>query len=114
MTLLFSLDFLVRRWTGDGVSLSPVRRSGWGWIVVDLLAALPLGLMLQLPAIGLLRLTKLLRVIPLVGGLRHNVSLHPTVLRLGVFLFGLTISTHWLACGWLRLKGPGSSGRHYI
>ena len=109
VTLLFSIDFLVRRWPGGRVSRVQSRRSASAWVAVDVLAALPLGPMLQLPAAGLLRLTKLLRIIPLSSGLRRSVAVHPTILRLAVFLFWLTISAHWLACGWIFLEGPVST-----
>ncbi len=108
VTLLFSIDFLVGRWPGRKVSHVRSRRSESAWITIDVLAALPLGPMLQLPAAGLLRLPKLLRVVPFIHGLRRNLVVHPTVLRLTVFLFWLTISVHWLACGWLFLEGPES------
>ena len=49
VTLLFSLDFLVKRRKGGGVGVVQPGRSAWGWVAIDLLAALPLGPMLQLP-----------------------------------------------------------------
>jgi len=106
VTLFFAVDAWVRLRPRGGTS-STRRRVKWGWVVVDVLAALPLGLVV--PAAGLLRLTKLLRVIPFVGALRRNVAIHPTGLRLTVFFFWLTITGHWLACGWLWLDGPGST-----
>ena len=107
VTVLFSLDLLVRHWPRGGVRIAGP--TSWAWVAVDLLAALPLGPMLQLPVAGILRLTKLLRVIPFIHDLRRSVAVPPTVLRLSVFGFWLAISTHWLACGWLWLGGARST-----
>ena len=34
--------------------------------------------------------------------------LHPTAARLGFFFFWLSLSAHWLACGWIFLDGPAA------
>lgn len=107
VTVLFSLDLLVRYWPRGGAG-----RAGptpWAWVAVDLLAALPLGPMLQFPVLGILRLTKLLRAFPFVRGLRRSAAVHPTLLRMSVFGFWLAVSAHWLACGWLWLGGARST-----
>lgn len=105
LTFLFSADLYLRLQRMKGASHA-IRAS---WLAIDLLAALPMGMMLSLPAANLLRLTKLLRVIPLVGELRRSVTLHPTILRMSVFAFLLTIGAHWLACGWLWLDGASNA-----
>lgn len=107
VTVLFSIDLLVRHWPrGSGRLAWP---TSWASVAVDLLVALPLGPLLQLPVAGILRLTKLLRIIPVIRVLRRSVAVHPTVLRLGVFGIWLAISAHWLACGWLWLDGARSA-----
>ena len=69
--------------------------------VADVLATLPLGL--AFPPLALLRLLKLVSVATSLRGLRHNARVHPTALRFGMFGIGLSVSAHWLACGWLGL-----------
>jgi|AP95_1055475.scaffolds.fasta_scaffold08071_4 voltage-gated potassium channel len=99
VTLLFSLDVLIRWRRKRGPAL--------GWTAVDVLAALPLGPALGLPAMGLLRLLNVMRVVPKIAALQRRVSVHPAILRMCIFIFGLTISAHWLACVWVWLDGPG-------
>jgi voltage-gated potassium channel len=106
ITLLFSADVGIRlRRRQRGIESSP--HSSWRWIGLDVLAALPLGLIN--PWAALLRLTKLVRVVSFLRALRRSVMVHPTGLRLATFSLWLTISAHWLACGWLWLGGPGST-----
>lgn len=105
LTLLLTIDVYIRLRRNR----SAAKRARRGWLGVDVVAALPMGLMLAAPAASLLRLTKLIRLIPLIGDLRRSVAMHPTVLRLSVFAFVLTISAHWLACGWLLLDGVSNA-----
>jgi voltage-gated potassium channel len=107
LTALFAADV--------GMRLRRQRARTAPWIAIDVVAALPLGALLG-PAWSLLRLLKLARLFPLLGGFQRTVTLHPTVPRLVAFGFVLVFSVHWLACGWLGLGGPsGATGtRPYL
>lgn len=109
VTLVFTLDLFVRNRRPVSPRFEAPRNVRWGWIAVDLVAALPLGPLLQLPAAGFLHLVKIVRVGPSVRGLRRSVSIHPSIHRLTLFVFGLLLSAHWLACGWIWLDGPTSN-----
>lgn len=87
------------------------------WFCIDLLAALPYGILLGLPLWEELRTIKLIRVAKLMQGWQQR-SLHNThILRLGFFAYWLGLTSHWLACGWLALGGIAEQAngvRHYI
>ncbi len=79
--------------------------------------ALPQGLVASLAPLVLLRLLKLYRVGQLSDRLLGELVLQPSVLRLGWFVFWLSLTVHWIACGWLALRAPSDfSGTmpHYI
>ena len=80
ITLLFGADLVIRL---RGRMLS-ARKSplAWLWLGIDLLATLPLGRALGMPAAHLFRLTKLLRMLSIVSRWRRTLILHPTVMRL--------------------------------
>jgi len=109
LTLLFGADLVFRFRRQGGAD-----RFRWGWVVADLLAALPLARALGLPALGLLRLVKLSCVFSTLRNWRRRTVIHPTAVRLGFFVFWLSLSAHWLACGWIFLGGtmsdPGGNG----
>lgn len=109
VTIVFTLDLFVRNRRRASPRFDDPPHVRWAWIAVDLLAALPLAPLLQLPAAGFLHLVKIVRVGPSVRGLRRSVSIHPSIHRLVLFVFGLMLSAHWLACGWVWLDGPTSN-----
>ncbi len=124
LSLFFSLDVVVHFFTAyrdrDRVVTDPgavVARYLRTWFVLDLIAALPLGVLLPTGANGLQHLGKILRLVELnrlfkLGFLFQSIRrqqkllmVNPSLLRLATFLFWITLSTHWIACGWVFLGG---------
>ena len=106
VTALFGIDLVLRlRWRR---SAGGSRASNRWWLAVDILSALPLGRALGLGPAGLLRLIKTTYLFRYVGGWRRRTLLHPVAMRLGFFSFWMSLSAHWLACGWIYLGGPSS------
>ncbi len=80
-------------------------RYGKAWLVVDALAAIPFQI-LPVPAVfRLLLLAKLGRVGQLMHRWRQHDVHRANLLRLLFFLFWLALLAHWIACGWLALRG---------
>jgi len=77
-----------------------------GWFVVDLLPAIPFAAIFGIPALQALRTMKLARVAQFLYHRRRRQIHHSTALRLATFFFWLTLTAHWLACGWLWLHRP--------
>ncbi len=75
------------------------------WFSIDLLAAMPLRLLLSATILPLVQLAKLARVAQRMQQWRHQAVQHATVLRLAFFAYWLLLTAHWLACGWLALGG---------
>lgn len=111
ITLLFAADIFVR-WRQSHTNKLPalprgnnVTRARKKWLLVDGIAALPLSAMLTGTPVPLLRLLKLARVAQFMRQWRqqqlHNVNL----LRLVFFAYWFILSAHWIACGWLALRG---------
>ena len=75
------------------------------WFVGDFLAAIPFGLLFEAPLWQLLRLLKLVRVVQRIRQWRQRELQYATRLRLVFFVFWLALIAHWLACGWLALRG---------
>lgn len=93
------------------------RQRKMGWLLVDLLAAIPFGILPIPAAFQLLRLVKVARVGQLIARWRGQVVLHLGFFRLGSFLFWLALLTHWIACAWLALRGitpDFSDATHYL
>ncbi len=85
------------------------------WFVVDLLAALPISILLTgfpidtqgFKALRLIRLTRLLKLaklVPLIRKLTFLKSLNPSILRIILFFVILIFVMHWMACGWIALS----------
>jgi voltage-gated potassium channel len=104
LTALYGVDLVIRTW--GRAKLPTSRRRAWWGTAIDLVAALPFGRILGLPAGNLLRLVKLARVFSLITAWRRRMVIHPTVVRLVGFIVWLSLSAHWLACGWIVLGGP--------
>jgi voltage-gated potassium channel len=75
------------------------------WFVVDLLAAIPFSFIFGIPALEIIRLIKFTRVIQFMSYIRHRVLLVGDYIVLGFFVFWLVLLAHWLACGWIYLRG---------
>jgi len=135
-SLLFLADLILRLLSEEEAPHGPVRRSSASlrhYLAHDFLAdllpvvpiilvlpgplALPQGLEVLLAPLVLLRLLKLYRVGQLSDRLLGELVIQPSLLRLGWFVFWLSLTVHWIACGWLALRAPSDfSGTmpHYI
>ncbi|MBI2361398.1 MAG: cyclic nucleotide-binding domain-containing protein [Deltaproteobacteria bacterium] len=86
----------------------PARRyAGW-WFVIDLSAAIPVAAFSAPPLLQLLRLLKLGRIAERMWHWRRAEFQNPNIIRLAFFFFWLALSTHWIACGWLALRGASA------
>ena len=119
LTIIFSADMLfhlqrAKSFRGKGRVAAAY---GKWWFFADLLAVIPFRL-LPVPALfQLFRLLKLARIAELMGQWRHSAVHHANILRLAFFLFWLGLLTHWIACGWLALRGitpEFDKGTHYL
>jgi voltage-gated potassium channel len=75
------------------------------WFALDLLAAIPFALVSTYLPLQLLRLLKLMRIVQQLRRWRQRVMQNIHLLRLISFVFWLGLIAHWLACGWLALRG---------
>jgi voltage-gated potassium channel len=80
-----------------------------GWLTVDLLAAMPWDLVFSIPLLRFLRLVKLARVAEFMRHWRQRAVKYSNLLRLTFFAYWLLLSAHWLACGWLALRGVSAA-----
>ncbi len=109
MLINFSRTILAR----DGVTANKRTRVVHylkGWFVVDLLPSVPFTAIFGFPILQVLRVLKLARVAQFLYQRRRRQIRHTTVFRLATFLFWLTLTAHWLACGWLWLHRPLEAG----
>lgn len=116
VTAMFGVDALLTWRAGDSASdaLLIPGFSRAPQLAVDLLAAVPFGLLTGWPLLQVLRLLKLQRVAQLFRLWRFNEIRRTAVLRLVFFLYWMALLTHWLACGWIALRGsaPESGNFH--
>lgn len=127
-TLLFVADLAARFTRPVRVDGRPIadrrviaRHYLRGWFAVDLLAAVPFGLLSMLPGLatgggrqllallGLTRALRLARLAHLQMTWRTQTVLHPALYRLGFFVFWAAMVAHWIACGWIALGGAERS-----
>lgn len=91
--------------TAGNVAESGSRARGRVMLLVDILAAVPLHAVPIPPQFQLIRLVKLARVTEMLRHWRDRTMKHLGLLRLVVFFYWLSLSVHWIACGWLSLRG---------
>ena len=104
---------VVDRWITDRAAVR--RRYLRSWFAVDLLAAIPFGVLAALPSSGIVKsvltvlaITRVLRmgrIMLLQRRWRARTSLNPAVLRLSFLVLWIAILSHWIACGWIALGG---------
>jgi voltage-gated potassium channel len=88
-----------------------------GWFLLDLAAALPVGLVFSIvPAAGvvvlqLLRLNPILKLLHVGGTLRRvgGQRVNPAILRLVLLGFWVLLAAHLIACGWILISGNPES-----
>jgi len=106
ITLLFTADIAYHFWSARKSHIP----YGKIFLVVDILAALPLQIAFGWTPLALVRIFKLARVAEAMSIWRqHHIHLWNT-LRLVYFVYWLALSVHWLSAGWLSLRGipPGA------
>lgn len=111
ITLIFIADLILR--------LRGVDAAGEGSVIrtFDLLAALPIQILGPLNPFHLVRLSKLFRVGLGMRRWRQRTIGNASGLRLLFFVYWLGLSAHWIACGWLALRGVDPAkgiGENYI
>lgn len=77
------------------------------WLIYDILAMLPFPLFYfySHSAFELLTIFKLVRVANMMYQVRHQEVQYAYSLNLAFFFFWIIHSAHWIACGWLLLRG---------
>jgi len=106
LTLLFAADI--------AVNAAESRRTGLPYgrllLLSDILAAIPFQLAGGYPWLLFVRLFKLARVAKAMAVWRQQHLHRWNALRLVYFIYWLAIAVHWLATGWLSLRGlyPGA------
>lgn len=112
VTIVFVFDILVhflraRSARADNTAITTERLGVYRipWLAVDVLAALPITLLIDAPLFHLFRLIKLARVAQFMRHWRRRALQKGNILRLIFFGYWLVLSTHWIACGWLALRG---------
>ncbi len=116
VTIVFAIDiavhfFRARAARADNTAITTERLGVYRkrWLTLDVLAALPLHLIIDLPLLHLFRLLKLARVAQFMRHWRRRALQKGNLLRLIFFGYWLLLSTHWIACGWLALRGISSA-----
>lgn len=124
LTFIFFTDMLLQlRWSAwsKAKPLAAKQRGslpyGKLWLTADILAVIPFWILPVPPLCQLFRLLKLASVAEFMTQWRHNAIQSANTLRLGFFLFWLGLIAHWIACGWLALRGlppEFDKSTHYI
>ncbi len=75
------------------------------YLIWDIIAAIPIGLFLHPSVFQLLRLFKLGKVIQLLRIIRLREIQYSNALTMFFFFFWIAHFAHWIACGWLKIRG---------
>lgn len=116
LTGILAGDVFIRLRVGTGLSgakeseaNSAHRLGSVSLAIADVVAAIPWMLLTGVPALELLRLVKVTRLTEAFRWQRSGDILHRTLLRLARFSFWVVLTVHWLACGWIALRGIEST-----
>ncbi len=72
-------------------------------LLIDIISAIPFGIITGTGVLELLRLIKFVRVADYMHELRQRLLKVSDYLSLAFFVFWLIFLTHWLTCGWLAI-----------
>lgn len=103
--ILISVYRLQKRASVVHIEYSAMRSFFFRWIWLDILAALPLTAMFGLPWLQIVRLAKMVKVIYLLQILRRIQVNLANIVLIAQMIYWIAIATHWLACGWLDIRG---------
>ena len=78
--------------------------AGWRWLLVDVVAGIPFGILLGPTPLELLRLVKLARVVSMMALWWQRNTPRWNTFRLLYSGYWIALVVHWLACGWLALR----------
>lgn len=101
-SLVFVIDFVINILRKQKGYVS-------GWLLVDLIAAIPFGLLGGLSYWQLLKLLKLLRIGQYLHQIRKVEIQFSKTLSLVYLFFWTALLAHWLSCGWIALSGIDTS-----
>jgi len=94
----------LRNYRHSGISAARTRNNFWiGWILFDLIPAIPFGPLIGTGVIQLVRLLKIIRVGQFLRQLRQSEVRLAIFLSLGSFAYWVFLLIHWLTCGWLAV-----------
>jgi len=77
-----------------------------GWLIIDVLSAIPFELVPALAFLRVLRLLKVIRVISFRTTWLYHINLSPVIVRLSFFTYFLGLCAHWISCVWLNIRVP--------
>lgn len=110
ITFLLILDAGIRIYhilkPADTASLRKKGPREYALLAGDIIAATPLYLIIGITPFESIRLLKLVRVGQLQRQWRMRDVRSTNTLRLLFFVYWLTLSAHWVSCGWVALEGP--------
>ncbi len=79
------------------------------WFVIDIVAVIPFNLFFPHSLFQLIRLVKLVKIAYFMRILKRREIQYANVFTLVFFFFWISHFAHWLACGWLNLRGLDNS-----
>ena len=101
---------------------SIARRYLGGWFTLDIVAALPLGIILSIAGTGESGAIHLLRVLALIKLFRIGKTLqrlvgrnvNPAILRLSLLVFWILLAAHVISCGWVFIADDPQDLSPYV
>lgn len=79
------------------------------WFALDLIAAIPFGLITGIPLLSLIRLVKLIKVSNFISHLKQRRIRYAQYFTLATFVYWMVHTFHWIACAWIALRGINSA-----
>ncbi|MCF8240081.1 MAG: cyclic nucleotide-binding domain-containing protein [Melioribacteraceae bacterium] len=111
-TVVFFLDIFVNiyKYKTSETSFSFEDESGLKsyfkkWFLIDLIAVIPVDIFIHPSPFQLIRLVKLVKVAKFMMHLKSKEVQYSNILTIIFFMFWIPHITHWVACGWLWLRG---------